>query len=357
MRKTIHGLKYKIYQEDVEGLSMRQKKAVESKDLMKLNWIAYKDQFFSSVIIADNYFLNASVSSTKTDPTSKYIRYYESEIGVPVNQTENPSVDMKFYFGPNNFTILKKYKMGLEELVYLGKNIIKWISQFVIIPVFNFLEKYIASYGIIILILTLLIKAVLFPLTHKSYISMAKMKAMKPLVDELSKKFPKQEDAVKKQQATMALYKKAGVSPMGGCLPQLLQMPILFAMFRFFPTSIQLRHQSFLWATDLSTYDSILNLPFTIPIYGAHVSLFTILMTVATIISMKMSNTSGGQDQMPGMKAMTYGMPVMFMFMLNNFSAGLTYYYFLTNVISIITDTDFKTVCKRSRNTEENRRK
>ena len=141
---------------------------------MKLNWIAYKDQFFSSVIIADNYFLNASVSSTKSDPTSKYIRYYESEIGVPVSMGETPSVDMKLYFGPNNFRTLKKYNMGLEELVYLGKNIIKWINQFVIIPVFNFLEKFIPSYGIIILILTLLIKLVLFPLTHKSYISMAK---------------------------------------------------------------------------------------------------------------------------------------------------------------------------------------
>jgi YidC/Oxa1 family membrane protein insertase len=329
------GLKYKVYQDDVEGLSVRQRKEVDSKELMKLNWIAYQDQFFSSVIIADNYFLNASVRSTKTDPTSKVIRYFESEIGVPINQGENPTVNMKLFFGPNNFTMLKKYNLGLEELVFLGKNIIKWISQFVIIPVFNFLDNYIVNYGIIILILTLLIKLVLFPLTHKSYLSMAKMKAMKPMVDEIAKKFPKSDDAMKKQQATMDLYKKAGVSPMGGCLPQLLQMPILFAMFRFFPTSIELRHQSFLWATDLSTYDSIAHLPFTIPMYGDHISLFTILMTIATIVSMKMSDTSG-QEQVPGMKAMTYAMPVMFMFMLNNFSAGLTYYYFLTNVIGII---------------------
>ncbi len=328
-------LKYKVYNDKVESLSFRQRKSVESKNLMKLDWIAYQDQFFSTVLIADDYFLNATVSSTKTDPTSKLIRYYESEIGVPVIQGQTPSVKMKIYFGPNHFTTLKKYDMGLEELVYLGRNIIRWISQFVIIPVFNLLDNHIASYGLIILILTILIKLVLFPLTHKSYISMAKMKAMKPMVDEIAKKFPKQEDAMKKQQATMDLYKKAGVSPMGGCLPQLLQFPILFAMFRFFPTSIELRHQPFLWATDLSTYDSILTLPFTIPYYGNHVSLFTILMTAATIISMKMSNTSSGQEQMPGMKAMTYVMPVMFMFMLNNFSAGLTYYYFLTNVISI----------------------
>jgi YidC/Oxa1 family membrane protein insertase len=328
-------LKYKVYQDNVDGLSMRQRKDVETKDLMKLNWIAYKDQFFSSVIIADNYFLNANVTSTKTDPTSKLIKYYGSEIGVPLAKADNPSVSMKFYFGPNRFTTLKKYHMGLEELVFLGRNIIKWISQFIIIPVFNFLGRYISNYGIIILILTILLKVVLYPLTHKSYISMAKMKAMKPMVDEISKRYPKSEDAMKKQQATMDLYKKAGVSPMGGCLPQLLQMPILFAMFRLFPTSIELRHQSFLWATDLSTYDSILQLPFTIPMYGDHVSLFTILMTIATIISMKMSDTSG-QEQMPGMKAMMYVMPVMFMFMLNNFSSGLTYYYFLTNVIGII---------------------
>lgn len=226
--------------------------------------------------------------------------------------------------------------MQLEELVFLGRNIIRWINQFVIIPIFNVLDNFIVSYGLIILILTLIIKIVLFPLTHRSFISQAKMRVMKPMVDELAKKFPKQEDALKKQQATMDLYKKAGVSPMGGCLPMLLQMPILFAMFRFFPTSIELRQQAFLWAKDLSTYDSIFNLPFTIPMYGDHVSLFTLLMTASTIISTKITNPAGGQEQMPGMKTMMYLMPVMFMLILNNFSAGLTYYYFLANVITII---------------------
>ena len=332
---TYTGLKYKVYQEEVEDLSLRQKKATETANLMKLDWIAYKDQFFSTVLIADDFFLNASVSSTKADPSSKYLRYFESEIGVPFTPGENPVVKMKIYFGPNSFTNLKKYGMKLEELVYLGRNIIRWINQFVIIPIFNFLDNYIVNYGVIILILTLIIKIVLFPLTHRSFISQAKMRVMKPQVDELAKKFPKKEDSVKKQQATMELYKKAGVSPMGGCLPMLLQMPILFAMFRFFPASIELRQQSFLWAKDLSTYDSIFNLPFTIPMYGDHVSLFTLLMTVSTIISTKISNPSGGQEQMPGMKSMMYVMPVMFMLILNNFSAGLTYYYFLANVISI----------------------
>jgi YidC/Oxa1 family membrane protein insertase len=199
---------------------------------------------------------------------------------------------------------------------------------------FNFLNKFIGNYGIIILILTLIIKTVLYPLTFKSYQSQAKMKVLKPMVDELAKKFPKKEDAVKKQQATMDLYKKAGVSPMGGCLPMALQMPILFAMFRFFPSSIELRQESFLWATDLSTYDSILDLPFTIPMYGDHVSLFTLLMTVSTILTTRL-NSPTGQDQMPGMKMMMYMMPVMFMLILNNFSSGLTYYYFLANLITL----------------------
>ncbi len=334
------GLKYKVYQEGVEDLGgtrmQRQKKDLVSESLMKTDWIAYKDQFFSSVIIADDFFINAAVSSTNADPTSRYLRFFESEIGVPFSHSDNSTVKMKFYFGPNSFTLMKKYDMQLEELVFLGRNIIRWINQFVIIPIFNLLDNFIVNYGLIILILTLIIKLVLFPLTHKSFISQAKMRVMKPMVDEIAKKYPKKEDAMKKQQATMDLYKKAGVSPMGGCLPMLLQMPILFAMFRFFPTSIELRQQSFLWAKDLSTYDSILDLPFTIPMYGDHVSLFTLLMTASTIFSTKFSNPAGGQEQMPGMKTMMYMMPVMFMLILNNFSAGLTYYYFLANVISII---------------------
>ncbi len=333
------GIKYRVYQESVENIGgerQRQKKNVMTETLMKTDWIAYKDQFFSSVIIADDYFLNAAVTSTITDPTSRYLRYCESEIGVPFTWGDDSRMKMSFYFGPNSYTILKKYGQKLEDLVFLGKNIIKGINKFVIIPIFNLLDNHIANYGIIILILTLLIKLALSPLTHKSFISQAKMRVMKPMVDEIAKKYPKKEDAMKKQQATMDLYKKAGVSPMGGCLPMMLQMPILFAMFRFFPTSIELRQQAFLWAKDLSTYDSILDLPFTIPMYGDHVSLFTLLMTASTIISTKISNPSGGQEQMPGMKTMMYMMPVMFMLILNNFSAGLTYYYFLANVISII---------------------
>lgn len=329
-------IKYRFYQDDVDYLRYRQQKESESADITtKLNWIAFQDQFFSSVLIARDFFLNGVVTSNRILASDKYTRYFVAEVGVPFNSGAETVTGLKLYLGPNHITTLRKEGMELDKIVYLGKNIIGWINRLVIIPVFNWLEKYIASYGIIILILTLIIKIVLFPLTFKSYQSQAKMKVLKPLVDELGKKFPKKEDAIKKQQATMDLYKRAGVNPMGGCLPMLLQMPILFAMFRFFPVSIELRQEHFLWATDLSTYDSILTLPFKIPIYGNHVSLFTLLMTASTLLTMKMTGTSAGQDQ-PGMKMMMYMMPVMFMLILNNFSAGLTYYYFLANILTYV---------------------
>jgi YidC/Oxa1 family membrane protein insertase len=321
-------IKYKYFQDDVDNLKLRSNKDLEKVDITtKLSWIAFQDQFFSSVL------LNGSVSSAKTVASQKYIRYFTSEVGVPFNPGSSNAISMKLYYGPNSITILKKEGLELDKIVFLGKNIIGWINRFAIIPIFNWLDNYIGNYGLIILILTIIIKIVLFPLTFKSYQSTAKMQVLKPLVDELGKKFPKKEDAMKKQQATMDLYKRAGVNPMGGCLPMLLQMPILFAMFRFFPVSIELRQEHFLWATDLSTYDSILTLPFTIPMYGNHVSLFTLLMTASTLLTMKMTGTSPGSDQ-PGMKLMMYMMPVMFMLILNNFSSGLTYYYFLANMLT-----------------------
>jgi YidC/Oxa1 family membrane protein insertase len=329
-------IKYKYYQDDVEGIRLRQSKDVEQRDLpTKLSWVAFQDQFFSSVLISKEFFLNGTVKSTLTPASPDYIRYYTSEVGVPFSPGQETVLGLKLYYGPNHISTLRKEGLELEKLVFLGKNIIGWINRFIIIPVFNWLEKYISSYGIIILILTILIKIVLFPLTFKSYQSTAKMQVLKPMVEELGKKFPKKEDAMKKQQATMDLYKRAGINPMGGCLPMLLQMPILFAMFRFFPVSIELRQEHFLWATDLSTYDSILSLPFNIPLYGDHVSLFTLLMTASTLLTMKMTGSSPGSDQ-PGMKLMMYMMPVMFMFMLNQFSSGLTYYYFLANILTYL---------------------
>lgn len=328
-------IKYKHYQDEVDGFRERSQKEYEEAEIpTRLRWVAFKDQFFSTVLIAEESFLNGFVTSSAMPEGSRYLKYFTAELSVPYDGGEDNVYNMQFFMGPNHFKTLKKYGYELHEIIYLGKNIIRWINQYVIIQLFNFLNKFISNYGIIILILTLIIKTVLYPLTFKSYQSQAKMKVLKPMVDELAKKFPKKEDAVKKQQATMDLYKKAGVSPMGGCLPMALQMPILFAMFRFFPSSIELRQESFLWATDLSTYDSILDLPFTIPMYGDHISLFTLLMTVSTILTTRL-NSPTGQDQMPGMKMMMYMMPVMFMLILNNFSSGLTYYYFLANLITL----------------------
>ncbi len=329
------GYKFKYYQAEVDGSKDRSSKDVEEEDITtKIEWMAFKDQFFSSVLIMDEPSMNAWVQSEKMPEDSKYLRLFKAKMSLPYSGDDDFSYNMHYYFGPNNYKDLKKYGLGLENLVSLGKNIIRWINEYVIILLFNWLGRFFTNYGVIILVLTLIIKMALFPLTYKSYLSQAKMKVLKPQVDEINTKFPKKEDSMKKQQATMALYKRVGVSPVGGCLPMLLQMPILFAMFRFFPTSIELRQQGFLWATDLSTYDSILQLPFTIPMYGDHVSLFTLLMTISTILTMKLNSPAQATTQMPGMKGMMYMMPVMFMVILNNYSAGLTYYYFLANIIT-----------------------
>jgi YidC/Oxa1 family membrane protein insertase len=249
-------------------------------------------------------------------------------------------MEMSFYFGPNKYSTMRAYKLDLEKQIPLGWSffLIQWINRFAVLPVFNFLGSFGWNYGITILVLTILLKILLFPITYKTYMSSARMRVLKPEVDELSEKFPKKEDAMKKQQATMALYKKAGVNPMAGCFPVLLQLPILIAMFRFFPASIELRQQSFLWAEDLSTYDSILSLPFEIPFYGDHVSLFTLLMTISTIIYTYINNQmmTTGSQQLPGMKTMMYIMPIMFLGIFNNYASGLSYYYFLVNIITFL---------------------
>jgi YidC/Oxa1 family membrane protein insertase len=335
-------LYFRNFEEDVDFLNARSKKAVQSVNtLTRIEWIAYKDQFFSCVLMADKYFSDALMQTELKPKSSHYLKKFQSTIGLPFDKGEKQVIPLHFYFGPNKFKLLKKEYSDrqLQDLVSVGKGIIKWINQIVIIKLFDFLNKYFLNYGIIILIMTIIIKVSLLPLTFRSYLSMAKMKVLKPQIDEINAKIPK-EKAMERQQATMALYKKVGVSPLGGCLPMLLQMPILFAMFRFFPTSIELRHQGFLWAHDLSTYDSIVEwsryIPFVTNSLGNHISLFTILMTASTILSMKLSGqTNMSNQQMPGMQTMMYIMPVMFMFILNKFSAGLTYYYFLTNVITI----------------------
>ncbi len=336
-------LYYRLFNGDVDFFRARSKKDEQTENLRtQVEWIGYKDQFFSSVIMADEAFVDADVKATMKPEGSKYLKRFSSTIGLPVEGSfHNQTIPLHFYFGPNKYKLLKKEygDKKLQDLVTVGSGIIKWINQIIIINLFDFLNRGIANYGIIILIMTLIIKMGLLPLTFKSYMSTAKMKVLKPQIDEINKKIPK-DKAMERQQATMALYKKVGVSPLGGCLPMVLQMPILFAMFRFFPTSIELRQQSFLWAHDLSTYDAIIEWQATIPLIsnmlGNHLSLFTVLMTVSTIISMKFnSQTNMSNQQMPGMQTMMYIMPVMFLFILNKYSAGLTYYYFLANMITI----------------------
>jgi YidC/Oxa1 family membrane protein insertase len=329
---------YKYYQDEVDFLSETKD---DEKDLVtKVQWIGFKQRFFTSTLIAKDYFLSAKIKTftLKDNPNKKYLRSNEAAISIPFAISDKSTYQMSWYFGPNKFKTLRKYKIDLERQIPLGWSffLMAWINRFAVLPVFNFLEGFGWNYGIIILILTILLKIVLSPIAYKSYVSSAKMRLLKPDIDELGKKFPKKEDAMKKQQATMDLYRKAGVNPMAGCIPMLLQFPILIAMFRFFPAAIELRQQSFLWADDLSSYDSILNLSFNIPFYGNHVSLFTLLMTISTIIYTKVNQDLMGssQQQMPGMKTMMYIMPVMFLGIFNNYAAGLSYYYFLANVIT-----------------------
>ena len=300
----------------------------------KVKWVAYKQQFFSAVLIADSSFDGGSVVSTKLPASIKHLKKFAATLDI--NSTPQ-NFGMKFYFGPNQYKILKSYKIGLEKLLPLGWGIFGWVNKYGIIPIFNFLSEYLSNFGLIILLLTIIIKIILSPLTFKSHLSTARMRVLKPEVEEIAKKYPKKEDALKKQQATMDMYKKAGVNPMSGCIPMLIQLPILFAMFRFFPASIELRQKAFLWANDLSTYDSIYHLPFTIPMYGDHISLFTLLMAGSMIlINLTSSNTMVSAPGQPNMKWMMWLMPVMMLVWFNNYSSGLSYYYFIANMITVI---------------------
>ena len=259
------------------------------------------------------------------------VKTLSATFSLPYDRKPSQSYGMRFYFGPNHYQTLKKIDdLNLEKLIPLGWGIFGWVNRFLVIPTFNFLDSFNINYGIIILLLTILVRILILPLTYGSFKSQAKMKVLAPEMAEINEKF--KDDAMKKQQEVMSLYRKAGVNPLGGCIPGLLQLPILIAMFRFFPSSIELRQQSFLWATDLSTYDSILNLPFTIPFYGDHVSLFTLLMTVSTLIYTRMNMQMTAATN-PQMKWMMYLMPIMFLGFFNNYSAGLSYYYFLSNII------------------------
>jgi YidC/Oxa1 family membrane protein insertase len=327
---------YKFKDAEVDHLKTNKSDSEELKTPVK--WIGFKQLFFSSAIIADESFPNATISTDKKDSKAPYLATFKSEIGLPFDSKTNHNYDMSFYFGPNHYQTLKDHGNDMEKLIDLGWPIVREVNRYLIIPVFNFLNSKIANFGLIILLLTIIIRIIVFYPTYKTQVSQAKMKALKPEIEEINKKYPA-DKPMERQQATMALYKKVGVSPMGGCLPMLLQMPILMAMFFFFPGSIELRQESFLWANDLSTFDAIVSwkahIPLLSSIYGNHISLFTLLMTATTILQTKLTGSNQDTSAMPGMKTMLYIMPLFFMFILNSYSSGLSYYYLLSNIFTI----------------------
>ena len=341
-------LTYRYTGDDVEQMS--ESKSDSENTSGRVQWIAFKDQFFSTIFIADESFISPTLDSKMENARVGYLKHYKAETSVAFDPKGNKATNFRLYMGPNQYKILRSYddevensddRLRLEKIIPLGWAIFRWVSEWFVIPLFNFLNRYIANFGIIILLMTIVVKLVLLPFTYKSYMSTAKMRVLKPQIDEINAKYPP-EKAMERQQATMALYNKVGVSPMSGCLPMLLQMPILFAMFAFFPTAIELRQQSFLWAHDLSSYDAIVSwdayIPFITPYFGNHISLFCLLMTITNIVYTKinMSSQAGAADQMKVMKWMMYLMPLMFLFIFNDYASGLSYYYFISLLFTIL---------------------
>ena len=344
---------YKYLSDDVENLKETKddSKAIPNK----LKWIGYKDQYFSSALIAKESF-GAGQLDSKYFKNGEYLKDYSTSTSVDFDIRESKPVELSFFFGPNDYNLLKSYDktkfegqdLQLEKLVYLGWSLFRTINKWIIIPVFDWLIGSIAGVGLAIFVLTLIVKTVLFPLVYKSLMSSAKMRVMKPQIEAITAKYPGQENAMARQQKTMELYRQVGINPMSGCMPMLIQMPILLALFWFFPSAIELRHQSFLWAKDLATYDAIIQwntyIPFISDSFGNHLSLFCLLMTVVNVIYTKynMDQANTGQEQMPGMKVMMYIMPVFMMFFLNSYSSGLNYYYFISTLITILQTIAFR---------------
>ena len=348
---------------EVDRLDDRKRK--EENINYSINWVSFKERFFCNVLVARNGFSSAKIGANTDGPKSdRYFKTMSANLEIPYNSNAQINeFPMSFYFGPNHFKTLKSYNMKLQRQIDVGNFfLIRWIN-YGVIYVFNWLGSYGWNYGIVILVLTILIKILLFPIAFKSYKSTAITRVLKPEMEAIAAKYPKEEDAMKKQQAVMELQRQAGASPTSGCIPMLLQFPILIAVFRFFPSSIELRQQSFLWAKDLSTYDSVWDLPFNIPFYGDHVSLFCLLMTITTFIYTYVNNKqmdTTANPQMKGMKIMMYIMPIMFLGIFNSYSAGLSYYYMLANIITFIQMFVFRRMINEDKvraTIEENKRK
>ncbi len=338
-------LTYKMKDEGTDYLS--EGRDAEKDIEERLDWIAFKNQFFSSVMIAYQDFDKVHLSSKLREKGSGYLKDYKASMTTYFDPTGKQATSMQFYFGPNHYKTLQRMDhfaagdkdLDMQELVYLGWPLFRWINRFFTIYIFDWLSGWGLPMGLVLLFMTIIVKALVYPATYKSYMSSAKMRVLKPYVDEINKKYPNQEDAMKKQQEIMGLYSRYGVSPMGGCLPMLIQMPVFIALFNFVPNAIELRQQSFLWAPDLSTYDDVINWGVHIPALGDHLSLFCLLFSVTNILNtwiMMRQQDAATQQQMPAMKWMMYLMPVIFIFIFNDYSAGLNYYYFVSGLISII---------------------
>ena len=320
----------------------------QSESVAALEWIAFKDQFFSSIFIADQQFKTAELSSSSINEGSGYLKNMEAEATVFFDPSGEKASQFQFYFGPNQYQTLKESSklstsgknLHLDKLIYFGWPIVRWVNRFFVVYLFDWLNSWGINMGIVLLLLTLIVKAIVFPFTYKQYISTAKMRALKPYIDKINAKYPNQEDALQKQQETMQLYSKYGVSPMSGCLPTLIQMPVWMALFFFIPNAIELRGQHFLWANDLSAYDDLLHWNFNLPLLGDHISLFCLLFSIVNIVNtlytMKQQPAGGDPQQQKMMKWMMLMMPLIFIFALNNYSAGLNYYYFVSTLTTII---------------------
>jgi YidC/Oxa1 family membrane protein insertase len=332
------------FKQDINSPDYINPKSPEEKEISEadVKWVCFKQQFFNSSIIADNVFQKGGsfIKLSDRPNSSTVVQAVKSELGIPFTHSANEKFSFKFYFGPNHYYTLEKYGWELESIIPMGWSVFSYINKWLVIPLFNWLDFL--GLGMVILILTVVVKIVLLPIAYKTYMSGAKMRVLKPETDALNAKFEKNADPMKKQQEQMALYRKAGVNPLSGCIPLLLQFPILIALFNFMPSAIELRQQGFLWADDLSTYDSIWTfgyIPVINTIYGDHVSLFALLMFVSTIIYTYMNSSmmpQQGSTQMPGMKFMMYFMPVIFLAVMNSYAAGLSWYYFLANMFTFL---------------------
>ncbi len=328
--RTKTTINYYLSDGNFDGLAETGTEAREEVLATPIKWVSVRQKFFISSIIAHQSFAGGELKLTTDPADSSVVKTAKVELFIPSTNITAAGAQFHYYFGPNDFKIISNVTEGFNENLSLGWPPMSWINRFVIIPIFKFLETYIGNYGLIIVLLVLFVKIILLPLSYSSYLGMAKMKLLKPEIDLLKEK--NGDNMAQNQQDTMKLYRQAGVNPFSGCIPLLLQMPILFAMFYFFPISIELRQKSFLWAEDLSTYDSIASLPFEIPFYGDHVSLFVLLMTASTIIYQWQNNQISTVEG--PMKTMGYIMPIVFLFVLNSFSAGLSFYYFVSNLIT-----------------------